>query len=469
MQSTSLKKIKIDLRDYNYKRDIVHRLLLAQMTVLEIDVLKEILHSSLSFPSHQIAEALDTTDEIIAPVLDKLSRVGLLQLNCNVVSVNKELRKFYEVQIVKFDEDFEPGMEFFQSFLSKVPIHILPAWYAVSRSCDNIISSIIEKNLYTPKIYERYLHEIELENPLLGSICKDVMNATGFKVRSQNIINKYNITHEVFEEMMLILEYSFACCIAYEKVDGRWEEIVVPFQEWKEYLLFTQSTMLAPIACASHIKLLRSDGFAFAKDIAAVLQALSSGPITLECTSPGNSYSLPVGIAEKLLAGFNASVVSHSYLRRLIERIEQLKIGIVSEGQLYSLQKAEEWLKMSIHDQAISIYRLPPMPDTLLSKFSDRDIRELERSLRGIPQNVWMPFNSFFAGMTAHIGNSEPVHLKNKGKKWRYALPTYSDDDRSFVETLLCEKLSETGQIALGLCADKLCFKITPFGRASLS
>lgn len=470
MSNSSIRKNKIELANYNYHRDIDNRLLMAQLSAIEVDILKEILNGSLKFTTHQLAETLEIEEHILIPVLDKLSRTKLLQRTADTVTVDKELRKYYEVQILKFDDDFEPGMEFLQSLLSKVPIHVLPSWYSISRTSDHIFHSIIEKYLLTPKIYERHLQELHFDDPELEGICSDVFSAPDFKIPSSKIMEKYSLSHEHFEKQMLILEFSLVCCITYEKIRGKWEEVVTPFYEWREYLRFVRDTAPVSISDPLSIQRLHPNDFGFVKDLALLLRAMQSAPISVENSHSRNkdSYCVAKSTAKALLPHFVETDMSTSYLARLIDRLIQLQLASVLNMQLCPSNFAAEWLKLTVQDQALSLYRLQPLPDSIMSTFSEKDIREVEKSLRRVIHSGWISFDSFFAGLTMTIGDAEPVTLKHKGKRWKYAIPTYNNCHRAFVEATLCEKLFETGMVAIGTHGDNLCFSVTPFGRMSL-
>lgn len=467
--SSTPRKNKIELSNYNYVRDIENRLLMAQLTCTEVDILKEILNGSLKFNTRQLADALDLDENTLIPILDKLSQTKLLQRYADSVTVDKEMRKYYEIQILKFDEDFEPGMEFLQSLFSKVPIHVLPNWYSISRISDNIFHSIIEKYLLTPKVFERYLQETNFEDPTLDAICADVLTAPDFKMFSRDLTQKYSLSHEQFEKHMLLLEYSLICCIGYEMINGKWEEVVTPFHEWREYLRFLRDTAPETISNPLSIQRLHPHDFGFVKDLHAILKSAKSAPIQLEHSkiSPHN-FSLSSSITNKILPHLTESSLAPTYSFRLIDRLLQLQLATITNSQLHPTNHADEWLKLTIQDQAHSLYRLPPYNESPMSKFSDKDVREVEKSLRRVIRSGWIYFDSFFIGLLAHIGDTEPVTLKNKGKRWKYSLPTYNDDHRAFVEATLLEKLFETGMVAIGTHNDKLCFSITPFGRMSL-
>jgi hypothetical protein len=67
IELTAIKKNKITLSDYNYRRDIENRLLLASFSSFEISVLEEILYSSIKAPIRKIAKNIDKTEEELLP------------------------------------------------------------------------------------------------------------------------------------------------------------------------------------------------------------------------------------------------------------------------------------------------------------------------------------------------------------------------------------------------------------------
>ena len=147
MELNPVRKNKISLTDYEYQKDIENRLLMSQFTSLDLEVLEEILYSSLTVPIKKLAKNLEIEEAKVLPALEKLSKTGLLLIDKDSVVVDKEMRKYFEVQIQKFDEDFVPGMDFLQSLLRKVPIHILPTWYSIPRTSNNILN-LSSKNIY---------------------------------------------------------------------------------------------------------------------------------------------------------------------------------------------------------------------------------------------------------------------------------------------------------------------------------
>lgn len=364
------RKNKIVLSDYNYQRDIENRLLMSHLTLFEVDVLREILDSSLKTTIHQLAESLDVDEKLVIPAVDKLSKTKLFQRFGNVISVDKEMRKYYESQIIKFDTNFEPRFDFFfQSLMTKVPIHSIANWYSLCKVSDHIFNSIVESYLATPKIYETYLKELHFDIPVLNNIAKEVFKADDFKIPSRTLIEKYGLQREQFEEYMLYLEYNFVCCISYQRDKQNWEEIVTPFYEWKEFL-------------------------------------------------ESQKKSLPIAIKD--IANIQPAHPEHF-------RNEELE-----------------------------------------RNFSERDIREVKKSLKRLIGCGWVYFDDFLKGLTAQIGQTEAVELRNKGKRWNYILPSYSEEEIAFIKATLCGLLLEAGIVAIGTHQNKLCFCVTPLGRMTI-
>jgi hypothetical protein len=464
MSTSFPKKNKVDLAEYDYRKDIENRLLMATFTSLEVDVLREILNNSLQFTIRQLQDSLEVETFSIIEALNKITRTKLIRMNGSVVFVDKEMRKYYELQILKFDDGFELGMEFLQGLLSKVPIHVLPLWYNITRLNDNIFCSIVEKYLLTPKIYERHLIEAALENEMFARIYQDVCNSPALEVSAKEIMEKYSLSHERFEEYMLLLEYNFICCLSYRRKGESWEEVVTPFVEWKEYLLFLTHNTSKTIQDASTIVRAHPDDFGFAQDMTAVLQAL---PLPIERKENEKDFTLsnPTGIS--VLPRFQSLPAPETHFKNVICQIISLNLADVKGSNLCIKSEGKQWLKMSLQDQALLLYR-HSVQSVSTAEMTDKDMREVERGLKKIARSGWIYLDDFIRGFTAPIGTLEHVTLRNRGKKWKYMLPFYADHERKIIEKTLEGRLFQAGMIAMGIHMDKKCFMVTPFGRMSL-
>lgn len=432
------KKNKVILSDYNYRRDIEVRLLLADLSSFEVDLLREILDNSLKIPLKHFAELLDIPESKLTPFIEKFTPTKLIKVEGSTLLVDKEMRKYYESQIMKFDEDFEPGMEFLQSILNKIPIQFIPQWYAISRTSDHFFQSIVDRFLSSPKIYERYLQELHFDHDVLYSIIEDVFTAPDFKVSGKSIIKKYKLTPEQFEEFVLLLEYNFACCLGYQKVDDRWEEMITPFHEWGEYLRFRRDNTPKPITDISKIIVKHpQEEFGFVHDMSNLLKlALKK--------------SVPIDSKEETFLSHKAPP---AYVESILQKIQFLHLGEIRDNKLYVHDIAHDWLKKPVQDRALSFSRHPI---------------KVEKSLKRVLESGWIYVEDFINGFTGAINGKGPVALQQKGKRWKYVLPTYTEEEKILIETTLCERLFEAGLVAVGTHANRPCFKVTAFGRIAL-
>lgn len=447
MSAMQQRKNKIVLSDYNYRRDIENRLLTARLSTFEVEVLREILNGSLKFSLKQLADNLNCEIDDLLTVVDKFAKAKLIKREGDLAFVDKEMRKYYESQILKFDEDFEPGMEFLQNILHKVPIQVLPVWYAIPRTSDHIFQAILEKFLYTPKLYERYLQELQFDNPLLQKIAKDVFTSPDFKVKASVIMANHDLTHEVFEECLLLLEYNLVCCLGYELVDGHFEEIVTPFSEWHEYLRFRRDTNPKTITDIASIKRLHNDDFGFIKDMSRVLKPMQKKAIPL--VPFANGYT----IAPKEAAALLPDAPSEQYIKNIVDKLIMTRLGEIREQQLFALESSHEWMKKSNHDKALTLTRHPI---------------HVEKGLKRILHHGWVYMDDYLKGFTGSLATKDQIALKNKGKRWRYTPPIYTAEDMVVIERTLYERLFEAGIVAVGTHQGRRCIYVTPFGNITL-
>lgn len=465
MPQATVKKNKIILADYNYRRDIENRLSMADLSTFEVDVLKEILNGSLKVTVSHLAEALNTDAKHVIPVINKLTPTKLVSLKGDQIVVDKEMRKYYESQILKFDDDFEAGMEYFQSLLSKVPIHHLPTWYSISRTSDSIFSSIVEKYLHTPKIYERYLQELHFDDPILTSILNDLFASPELKVPAQVLMEKYKLTRKKFEECLLILEFSCACCLCYNRVDDVWQEMVTPFTEWKEYLLSQRNASPKSIVDIKKISRTHAEDFGFIHDMVQLMNALQKKPLKLE--SVKGEWHLPAKIP-----GVTFGNTTAEYRKSLVNKILFFHFANIKSGTLHLLKAGVSWAKQPFQEQALTLFKLPVeqcLPEgTENLYFAEKDLRKIEQNLKRIIKSGWIYFDDFMKGFSAPIGRAEPVELKNRGKRWKYTLPTYTEMEVALVKNTIFDRLFCCGMIATGTHNKKPCFCITQFGKITL-
>lgn len=433
LELSPARKNKVNLADYNCQQDIENRMLMSDFSALDIEVLEEILFSPLKIPLKKLTRTLGCSEADLLSSLKKLSSTGFVSLQDDSILVDKEKRKYFEFQIQRFDPNFKPDMEFVQGILRKVPIHLLPIWYSIPRSSNNIFESIVEKYLFTPNIYQRYLMELNFGDPILNAIMQDVFSSPNFKVSSSDLIAKYNLKRRDFEEMLLILEFNFVCCLCYEKEDDHWLEFITPFHEWNEYLKFLRATETPIIASSEPIERKNDSDFAFIEEMSELLLRAKKKPIAVD-SSPA------------------------------IEKLCLVKLAEYTAGKLKMLDTGDAWLDLSLENRALHLYR--HNQNRILSiSVGERYVREAEKAIKRVLHGGWVYFEDFLKGVLVPLNENSVIVLKRAGKQWKYILPTYGEDEKKLLNATVFEWLYETGMVAIGSCRSRPCFAVTPFGR----
>jgi len=474
LELTSVRKNKVVLTDYNCRQDIDNRMLMADCSSFDLEVLEEILFNPLKIPLKKLIRSMGCSEEDLHQILKKLSQTGLLSIQDDFIVVDKELRKYFEFQIIRFDPDFKPDMEFLAGLLRKVPIHHLPAWYSIPRTSNNIFESIVEKYLLTPQIFQRYLFDLHFGDSTIHGIISDLFRASDFKLYSSDVIGKYNLARRNFEEMMLLLEFNFIGCVSYEKEDDHWIEIITPYYEWHQYLRFLKSTESPRYKLDDGIERTRDSDFSFVEDMSALLSLSLKKPLHLHAWEPGTP--MPRKITVDLASHCSLDTGSEKaldfaarYLAAVIQKLLLIELASMNGQKLGPLDGARAWLGMNRENKALHLYRhnknrilncaLSPQIAT------ERNIRESERSLKRILHGDWVLFDDFFKGISIALSEHSVLMLKRTGKHWKYSLPVYSDHEKSLVKATIFEWLFETGMVVTGVYRGQDCFAVTPFGR----
>jgi hypothetical protein len=423
------KKNKIFLTDYDYRRDIENRLLMSEFSTLDVEVLEEILGGRLTQSLEELASEIDVTPGDLVPVLEKLSKASLLTFSGDVIQIDKEMRKYYDAQIEKFDHDFRPDFQYFQELLHKVPIQVLPSWYSIPKTSDNIFESIVEKILHTPRIFERYLEELQFEDKVLSGIMEDVFAAPDYRVRSKTLREKYKLTREEFEEYLLHLEFHLICCLCYVRIDNEWKEIVTPYREWQEVLDFRRESGATEIMDEESITE-RRPPYTYMDQMANILTNQD----------------------------FVATAPEVSEMISCLELVDHFEAGAVTvEGQ--------RWLDMFPEDRALTLYRNADF----CAFTTEKALRSIEKSIRRVLQRGWVTFDDFMKGVTCALRDDAGVKLTKKGKRWRYERPAYSEADRELIRRVVFERLAHLGFVDTGVYQGALCFRVTELGKETLT
>ena len=478
LELNPFRKNKVNLQDYDYQKDIQNRLLMATLNDEDLSVLEEILYGHPKLTVSQLAQDLLIEETSLLATLKKLSSFDLFLIKDHTIVLNKEMRKYFESQLQKFEEDFIPGMEYLQSLLRKVPFHILLTWYPIPRTSDNIFDSLVEKYLLTPQIFQRYLMELHFPHPKTSLIVEEVYSSPDFSVSGKDLKKKHELTDEEFEEIMLHLEFNFVCCLVYKKQESEWTQLVQPFNEWKEYLTFIKKSKPRPIDDESLIVNTRESDFAFIEDMTTLYQMSKKSPLPLKL-SEKEEWILDKTAQksfESLIPSFSKDLKEkeiHTYCSKLIKKLLFLNLCKIEESYLKAANGSEDWISLSIENRALGIYKhtLSKLDALNLSSeiATERTVKEIEKTLNSIVHHGWVEFEDFFKSLTATVSKESRVILKKAGKSWKYALPNYTHDEVVLIKKTLLEWLFEAGLVSIGYFQDKQYFRVTSFGQTIFS
>lgn len=472
------RKNKINLADYDYQTDIDNRLLMSTFTVQDVEVLEEILYGSIQIPLVKLKKHLDLTDGELLDVLQKLGRTGLFELEKDSILVNKEMRKYYDHQILKFDDDFKPNMNYIQGLFRKVPIHLLPTWYSIPRSSNNIFDSLIERYFQTPQIYERYLLDLNLNEPIMAGVISELFNQPTLELPAQVIKEKYQLDDVAFEEYMLHLEFNFVCCLSYRKDGGYWKEVITPFHEWKQYLKFKQENAPKALSSSITVQSCSKRRFHFIQDMTYLLEEIIHQPLGLLPSATDHDFLFTEETVKQLKVACPGKEDAQShlswqlYFSRLASRLVRIGLAIRHEDTLCPHHQAPHWLNMEIEDRALYLYRHPENR-TLKMGFSEaldteKNVREVERGLERIQTTGWICIQDFLEGMLCPIGDNDSVSLVKEGPNWKYKIPTYNEEEMQFMRYVILQRLYEVGMVDVGTYEGKDCFRLLDFGKDTL-
>jgi hypothetical protein len=450
----TFRKNKIELKEYEYSNDIQNRVIMSEFTPLDIEVLEEILYSSIRIPLSVLETNLGLESDELAPILERLSKTGLLTVGADHVSVDKEMRKYYEFQVLKFEEDFKPGMDYLQGLLRKVPIHILPLWYSISRTSNNIFESIVEKYLETPQVFQRYLMDLHFSDPIQKGILSALYKSPNYEIDAADMIQKFSLTQEEFEEHMLHLEFSFVGCVKYVKEKNVYRQVITPFHEWRQYLCHVRDTEPSTFIDEDQVELDKEGDFPIAREMSALLEAAGDKPITRDL----------IPHVQKKCPNFDEDDFSY-----YLEKFCKLNLVAQNGDQFFCTSDAVTWLNMDLVDRGLYLYRHPlnTLDNARLPKelCQHRLVRDAEKSLTRVAQSGWVFVDEFLKGIFIPLKEEHQIKLVCHGRTWKYQLPQYTNEELSFFKAVIQDWLFEVGITILGTVNGRECFRLSPLGQ----
>lgn len=448
-------KLKIRLEDYDYKRDIESRLFMQEFSSKDLEVLEEILYSPLHISIEKLGDMLQISSDELYSSLAKLSTIKLFEIDEQTLFVNKDIRKYFEFQILKFDNDFKPDMTFLQRLLKKVPIEVLPTWYATPRTSNNIFDSILEKYLSTPLIYQRHLLEVRNLDPLYSTIMDEVFSSPNCKVLSKDLREKHHLSTEEFSKIILFLELSFTLCLSYSKIQGKWEEVITPFYEWKNYLQFQKSTDIDPLLETNNIQKKGAIPFCFVHAMTALLKK-------------GKKESFSIHSPEITSMGKTLFDLTKEDMAHVIKKAELLNLAEIKNDQFTSLDESGYFIALDEKDKAMFVYKHHYNYSLTLGKKDSislkKHIHEAVNTLSRIKNKNWVSYTDFTKGVINPFNSADRLILKKEGKVWGYHMPKLERQDEVFLKSLIFELLYEASIVDIGKYHNEDCIRLTEFG-----
>ena len=455
--------ITINLSEYQHELEIEARILIEQLSSFEIQLINTLFYSSLKTSVKELQNELNADIAQVEAALDALSPLRLFHLSNGDISINKETRKQLEPLIERLESDFSPTIQYLVDKLSCVPINLLPKWYALPHTSDQITQSIIDKYLSTPSKYTQQLSQLKNNNSQAQQVYDILYSSPQLRVSLRDVAQALSLSIRECHALILELEFHFACCLTYEVVSERLEPIVVPPTEWSCYLA-TQGETTSSSIQEDHVERIHRHDFGFINDMGKMLRTLLVEAITLD-EEPFLPHNRTI-----LDAIATSNEVATTYFQQLVAALEALNLASVKKGALTLTPEGKSWLSLTQEEQAMLLYfhHLKCYHHNS-GIFSDRDVRKVEKALSTLPPNSWIPFETFCNSTIGAIGTTTPVTLRCIGRRWHYELPTYSDQERTFIQEVLTSHLYQCGMVATGWYNGKLHFKVTPFGQYSLA
>lgn len=474
-QSQNL-KTRINLSDYDYQKEIDNRLLLGSLNQDEMAILEEITFSPTSFSITTLVKNSGLNKEAVLSTLEKVKPSKLLVVEEEQITVNKDARKYFELHIEKFDEDFSPNLNFLSALIRRVPLDVLPMWYPIPRSSDNIFESLVEKFLLTPQMLIRYMGEVKLSSDLLKVILDALETDSNHFVSFKALEQEHNASKKDLYEASLTLEFLLLASHTFDTTGDEPVEGITFFNEWKDYLNFKDNKKPACICDSDKVPSLHEDPFFFLNTLDAFLALCKQETITL-IVDADEAWSLSHDAMTRVLDHFDTfaheTEEQMHYVRDIFTKVvhaaRTLKLISIEQSKLDLNEAYSEWQTFDIEEKALFLYRKLvasyDFSELRGSACKERKVHEIEKSLIQIPEQGWILLSEFLSNLTLNLSEQSQCRLTRFGKKWKYVLPSYSNEELSLIEKIVYDWLFQVGAIQRGLLEGKPCIKLTPFGK----
>lgn len=438
------RKNKIVLSDYDYKTELSNRNIMTSLSSLDLVLLEEIIYSPLTISLKKLQKNLDLQEKQLKDSLAKFTSIGLLSQNGDTINMDKKIRKWFEFEIIRFNADFTPDLEFLQALLKKIPIQLLHSWYSLPKTTDNLIRSIFDKYLVTPQVLERHIAELCYDNQEIDTIYNAVLNSPEHKISANIIRDILSCDDNEFNELMLFWEYNFVLFSKFEKIGNNWLEMVVPFNPWSLFCQFLKKNSLKPLSLP--IKIEKEEDYSYINAIHNILTKAKEGL---------HKHSIKEGYTETP--------------GDILHKITMLKLAKIEENRVKITESGDNWLKMSFENKAFFLHNNlltnAPSPTISQNLITEKNIKNIEKSLEGLSVGDWFYFDDFVKRMTVPISDESSLYLKKNNGIWNYYIPEYNVEETELIRFVILKHLSEIGLVNVGKKNNRDCFALTELGK----
>lgn len=480
--SDSLQNKILNCEPYDLERDVRNYLFLTKLKSLDIEIFQEIFFNSLRIPliSFISSFALDLNmplnlnmeENELLRALKKFEKIKLLEIKSGEIVIDKELRKYFEHELVRFNQDQIPGVPFIQNLLRKAPSQNIPYWYSLPRTSENTFQSIIDKFLATPQIFNRHFQESKFDD-ITSCILELVYKAPGYQIPAETVIKKLQISDEQFAKSMLFLEFSFLVCLFYKKISDGFEAILSPFAEIHAFLLYKESVIPKPIKDLKKVKQEDVQPFAFVEELTLLLDLLKQ--LKIRIVAGENGFCLDTKSAELVKKSHPKWKTSEiSYFKKLIKKLISYYFVSETDGQLLITAEGINWLKLSTENRAYHLFRHPELAiardDFPANLVTERRTREIIDSVKILYNLDFVLYADFEKSVMVPLLDQTTLTLVSQGATKKYKLPAYTEEEKRYIHTVIMDSLFESGIITKGTYEGQECLALTrPFGMSFFS
>jgi hypothetical protein len=437
MENYSNNKNKIELNDYPFELDVSRRMAIVQFTPFERDLFYEIVLGSLEIQLSELADDLDVDVDVLETLLKHHLHLNLFRVEGSKLIVNKEERKHFEVELEKFNDSFEPNIQYLKSLFNKIPIDLLPKWFSLPKICEAIFPTIVDKHFATPKIYERYLEEMEFERPSLNQLMKELYASPNLALTIEHIKATYPFEDIELYKVIAFLEFNLIAVHSFIDINNSLVEVITPIHEYRMFHL--EKLERKPIPLNNEIAVFTIDN----DNLPRVTKTLKK--------------------IDELTSNNQAVDFQHEELKTIRKLLEIDLLDAVDEQVILSSQ-GKYFLDLNDAEKSLFFLRYPKKGKKRL--LSEGVQKQIERDLIQIKN--WTYLDDFIDSLSIPLDGHAPLELIKKGRNYHYSKPNYTPDEKIEIRQLFCDYLAMAGVIDLGNVEGKTVFRLTPFGKQYL-